>query len=79
MAKLRVTIIDEVRNRRLKVDLPDDAAMKKLLPALAEKLGLPTTDPGGQPIAYQLPTRPRGGLWAETRPWPHSGWGRAKR
>jgi len=47
MAKLRVTIIDEVRDRRLKVDLPDDAAMEKLLPALAKKLGLP-------PDAYQL-------------------------
>ncbi len=47
MPKLRVTIIDEVRNRRLKVDLPDDAAMEKLLPALAKKLGLPATDPGG--------------------------------
>jgi hypothetical protein len=44
MAKLRVTIIDEVRNRRLKVDLPDDAAMEKLLPALAKKLGLPPAD-----------------------------------
>jgi formylglycine-generating enzyme required for sulfatase activity len=47
MAKLRVTIIDEVRNRRLKVDLPDDAAMEKLLPALAKKLALP-------PAAYRL-------------------------
>jgi hypothetical protein len=47
MAKLRVTIIDEVRNRRLKVDLPDDVAMEKLLPALAKKLGLP-------PDAYRL-------------------------
>jgi hypothetical protein len=54
MAKLRVTLIDEVRKRRLKVDLPDDAAMEKLLPALAEKLGLPVTDPGAQPIAYRL-------------------------
>jgi hypothetical protein len=54
MAELRVTLIDEVRERRLKVDLPDDAAMEKLLPALAEKLGLPTTDPRGQPIVYQL-------------------------
>ena len=54
MPKLRVTIIDEVRNRRLKVDLPGDAAMEKLLPALARKLGLPATDPSGQPIAYQL-------------------------
>jgi ABC-type amino acid transport substrate-binding protein len=47
MAKLRVTIIDEVRDRRLKVDLPDDAAIEKLLPALAKKLGLPL-------VAYQL-------------------------
>jgi len=47
MAKLRVTIIDEVRNRRLKVDLPDDATIEKLLPALAKKLGLP-------PAAYRL-------------------------
>jgi hypothetical protein len=39
-----VTIIDEVRNRRLKVDLPDDAAMEKLLPALAKKLSLPQAD-----------------------------------
>ena len=54
MAKLRVTIIDEVKNRRLKVDLPDDAAMKKLLPALIKKLGLPATAPGGRTIAYQF-------------------------
>jgi len=54
MPKLRVTIVDEVRDRRLKVDLPDDAAMEKLLPALAKKLGLPATDPAGQPIAYRL-------------------------
>jgi hypothetical protein len=47
MAKLRLTLIDEVRNRRLKVDLPDDAAIDKLLPALVKKLGLP-------PTAYQL-------------------------
>ena len=47
MAKLRVTIVDEVRSRRLKVDLPDDAAVEKLLPALAKKLGLP-------PAAYRL-------------------------
>jgi phosphonate transport system substrate-binding protein len=44
MAKLRVTLIDEVKNRRLKVDLPDDATMEKLLPALAKKLGLPPAD-----------------------------------
>jgi ABC-type branched-subunit amino acid transport system substrate-binding protein len=44
MAKLRVTIIDEVRDRRLKVDLPDDAVMEKLLPALAKKMGLPPAD-----------------------------------
>jgi len=54
MPKLRVTIIDEVRNRRLKVDLPDGAAIEKLLPALAKKLGLSTTDLGGQPITYRL-------------------------
>jgi hypothetical protein len=54
MAKLRVTIIDEVRDRRLKVDLPDDAAIEKLLPALTKKLGLPTTEPDGQPIAYRF-------------------------
>jgi hypothetical protein len=53
MAQLRVTIIDGVRSRRLKVDLPDDAAMEKLLPVLTKKLGLPITDPGGQPVAYQ--------------------------
>jgi hypothetical protein len=53
VAKLRLTIIDEVSNRRLKVDLPDDVAVEKLLPALAEKLGLPTIAPGGLPIAYQ--------------------------
>jgi hypothetical protein len=54
MAKLRVTIIDEVRNRRLKVDPPDDAVMEKLLPALAKKLGLPATEPDGQPVTYRL-------------------------
>jgi hypothetical protein len=53
MAKLRVTLIDEVRNRRLKVDLPDDAAIEKLLPALAKKLDLPPAD-------YQLTHEPTG-------------------
>jgi phosphonate transport system substrate-binding protein len=58
MAKLRVTIIDEVRDRRLKVDLPDDAAMEKLLPALAKKLGLPPAD---YQLTHQTTGRALGG------------------
>ena len=40
MAEIRVTIVELATNKRTDVRLPDDAAVRQLLPVLAEKLGI---------------------------------------
>lgn len=37
----RITLVDTLNDRRLRVTLPDDVPLAQLLPALARKLGLP--------------------------------------
>jgi hypothetical protein len=41
MAQVRVTLEDTVRERRLKLKLPDDVPLAQLVPALVRKMGLP--------------------------------------
>jgi hypothetical protein len=41
MAQVRVTLEDTVRERRLKLKLPDDVPLEQLVPALVRKMGLP--------------------------------------
>jgi len=59
MAQLRVNIHDVTRAKTVPVELPDDIPVRKLLPALVSKMGLPTTQ-DDKPIEYALVHRPRG-------------------
>jgi len=53
MAAIKVIIIDPTGSKKVPVELPDDVAMKRLIPALVTKMSLPTTQ-GGQPLKYEL-------------------------
>jgi hypothetical protein len=59
MAQLKVYIRDHTGTKVTPVELPDDIPMKRLLPALVTKMGLPTLQ-GGTPIVYKLDHRPTG-------------------
>jgi len=54
MPNVRVTIIDPTKSRRQQAELPDDAPMSRLIPALISRMGLPVQDRGGQPQVYRL-------------------------
>lgn len=53
MAQLKVIIQDHTGSKKTPVELPDDVPMKRLLPALVTKMGLPTQQ-SGQPLTYRL-------------------------
>jgi len=41
-------------------EVPDDVAVKELIPELATSLELPTTGPDGRPISYRLDSKALG-------------------
>jgi hypothetical protein len=41
-------------------EVPDDVAVKELIPELATSLELPTTGPDGRPIGYRLDSKALG-------------------
>ena len=51
MAQLKVMIVDHTGARKTPVELPDDIEMRRLIPALVTKMGLPTSQ-ASQPISY---------------------------
>lgn len=53
MAQIKVIIRDHTGAKKTPVELPDDVPMRRLVPALVTKMGLPTTQ-GGQPLTYGL-------------------------
>lgn len=53
MAQTKVIIRDHTGAKKTPVELPDDVPMRRLVPALVTKMGLPTTQ-GGQPLTYAL-------------------------
>jgi len=59
MSQLKVVILDVTGAKQTPVELPDDVEMRKLIPALVTKMGLPTTQ-GGEPIKYALDHRRTG-------------------
>ncbi len=54
MGILGVTIRDEVKDRKLELELSDNVKLEKLLPILLKKHDLPTTNSEGNPITYCL-------------------------
>lgn len=60
MAMIEVEVWDATGSKRQKVQLPDDAAVNRILVVLAEKLELPRQSPDGQPMSYKFHHRETG-------------------
>ncbi len=54
MAAINVTVFDSTENKRVPVELPDDAPVNKLLAVLIDKLSLPKAGPDGAPLSYKF-------------------------
>lgn len=59
MASVKVIIYDPTGSKKTPVELPADVPMRRLIPALVSKMGLPTNQ-GGNPITYRLDHRDSG-------------------
>ena len=59
MANIKVIIYDPTGSKKTPVELPGDVPMRRLIPALVSKMGLPTTQ-GANPITYRLDHRASG-------------------
>jgi len=64
MASIKVIIYDPTGSKKTPVELPNDVPMRRLLPALVSKMGLPTSQ-GANPITYRLDHRQSGKRLAE--------------
>jgi len=54
MATINVTVYDSTENKRVPVELPDDAPCNKIIAVLIQKLRLPTNGPDGAPLSYKF-------------------------
>ena len=54
MAMINVTVFDSTENKRVPVELPDDAPVNKLVSILVDKLSLPAAGPDGAPLSYKF-------------------------
>lgn len=54
MPNIDVTVFDSTENKRVPVELPDDAPANKLIAVLVEKLSLPRSGPDGAPLSYKF-------------------------
>jgi len=54
MATRKVTIVHPNSGQKTVIEAPANIPMERLVPVLASRLGLPTTDQRGQPIQYRL-------------------------
>ena len=54
MAIINVTVFDSTENKKVPVELPDDAPVNKLISILIERLSLPKLGPDGAPLSYKF-------------------------
>jgi len=54
MPNIEVTVFDSTENKRVPVELPDNAPANKLIAVLVEKLHLPKNGPDGAPLSYKF-------------------------
>lgn len=59
MASVKVIVYDPTGSVKTPVELPDNIEMKRLIPVLVGKMGLPTSQ-GANPIVYRLDHRASG-------------------
>ena len=60
MGLIEVEVWDATGSRKQRVELPDDAAVNRILVVLVEKLNLPRQSPDGQPMSYKFHHRESG-------------------
>ena len=65
MSQISVTLVRADTNQEFAVELPDDAPISELLPALVKELGLPLTGPDGNQVAYELSNKRTGREYKE--------------
>jgi uncharacterized ubiquitin-like protein YukD len=54
MATINVIVFDSTENKRVPVELPDDAPANKLIAVLVGRLSLPKAGPDGAPLSYKF-------------------------
>jgi uncharacterized ubiquitin-like protein YukD len=54
VATINVTVFDSTENKRVPVELPDDAPVNKLVSVLVGRLNLPKDGPDGAPLSYKF-------------------------
>jgi uncharacterized ubiquitin-like protein YukD len=54
MSTINVTVFDSTENKRVPVELPDNAPSSKLISVLIDKLKLPKNGPDGAPLSYKF-------------------------
>ena len=54
MANITVTVYDSTENKRVPVELPDDAPANRIIAVLVDKLQLPQNGPDGAPLSYKF-------------------------
>ncbi len=54
MPSINVTVYDSTENKRVPVELPDDAPVNRIIAVLIEKLRLPKTGPDGAILSYKF-------------------------
>ncbi len=59
MSDIPVTVVLPSGSSRT-AELPDDVAVKELMPELTTSLELPTTGPDGHPVSYRLDSKALG-------------------
>ena len=67
MANINVTVYDSTENKRVPVELPDDAPCNKIVAVLVQKLRLPTNGPDGAPLSYKFHHKNSGGKFRMDR------------
>ena len=60
MADLNIEVWDATGNKRVEVEVPDDAPVERVLMVLADKLHLPRHSPDGQFMSYKFHHRKLG-------------------
>ncbi len=54
MAMITVEVWDATGSKRQPVEVPDDAAINRILVILVERMSLPQKSPDGQPMSYKF-------------------------
>src|SRR5207302_9560817 len=54
MSNITVTVYDSTENKRVPVELPDDAPANRIIAVLVDKLQLPQNGPDGAPLSYKF-------------------------